>query len=143
MRRARGLPQHRDEGCRGFKEGAAFFVAISACGTMQDRASDFQCAVNRRGSNALSEPCFDERPERLVVDSANFEITDGTKKHLNVPGDGRSTALVLRLEQKALRTVGEEPACVLALFERKFKAIDLSKKPTLGIPNSEPVAVER
>jgi hypothetical protein len=82
-----GSPATRDERRHSLEPRTTVGVAIRARGTVQDRAHDFEAAVDRGRACARGEPRVHERFQRLIVDLLWFEVTDVQLEQCDAPLD--------------------------------------------------------
>src|SRR5262245_50180500 len=75
-RASAGLRQHRDEGWNSFQVWATIRIAVGASGAIQDRARDFEAAIDRGGTRGGRHAGFDKRIERLVINLLRIEGAD-------------------------------------------------------------------
>jgi hypothetical protein len=116
-----------------FEPRAAVGVAVRTSGAIQDRAHDFQAAVDRGRTCAGGKPCFHERIQCLIVDLLRFELADMRLKQRNVPFDNVDAALTARLFDVTSGAIGEGWARVCLSREVAFDASHLCAESLLGL----------
>jgi hypothetical protein len=92
-----------------------------------NRAHDFEAAIDRGRTCVRGKPRFDEWFQRLIMDLLRFEVANVALQQRNVPLDDVEAALTVRLFDIARGAIGESGARMrlardVALDARHFRA---------------------
>jgi hypothetical protein len=94
IRRARRFSQHCYQGRQRLEPWIAFVIAVSARCTIENRANDFERAIDRGGASARCKASEDKWLQRPVVHPMRLEVTEMGHQEANVLLDCLDASLV-------------------------------------------------